>query len=52
MTEEEKKAKLEELRERLAAKRAAQLEQEKIDKKRNEVLDFCFCFSFKNVCGR
>lgn len=37
LTEEEKKARLQELREKLAAKRAGQSEQDKIDKKRNEV---------------
>jgi hypothetical protein len=37
LTEEEKKARLEELREKLAAKRAVQSEQEKLDRKRNEV---------------
>lgn len=37
LTEEEKKAKLAELREKLAAKRALQSEQDKIDQKRNEV---------------
>ncbi|RMZ85511.1 hypothetical protein DV737_g702, partial [Chaetothyriales sp. CBS 132003] len=36
LTEEEKKAKLAGLREKLAAKRAATSEQDKIDKKRNE----------------
>lgn len=36
LTEEEKKQKLEELRERLAAKRAVQSEQDKVDAKRNE----------------
>ncbi|KAL4763243.1 uncharacterized protein BDW70DRAFT_158086 [Aspergillus foveolatus] len=36
LTEEEKKARLQELREKLAAKRAVQSEQDKIDKKRNE----------------
>ncbi|RAL05780.1 UBA and UBX domain-containing protein [Aspergillus ibericus CBS 121593] len=36
LTEEEKKARLEELRQKLAAKRAGQSEQDKIDKKRNE----------------
>ncbi|KAI9708080.1 MAG: hypothetical protein M1820_004284 [Bogoriella megaspora] len=36
LTEEEKAAKLQELREKLAAKRAGQSEQDKIDKKRNE----------------
>ncbi|KAL2852814.1 hypothetical protein BJY01DRAFT_232472 [Aspergillus pseudoustus] len=36
LTEEEKKARLQDLRERLAAKRAGQSEQDKIDKKRNE----------------
>lgn len=39
LTEEEKIAKLAELRERLAEKRAVQSEQDKIDKKRNEVSD-------------
>ena len=37
LTEEEKKARLEELRQKLAEKRAGQSEQDKIDKKRNEV---------------
>jgi hypothetical protein len=37
LTEEDKKARLQELREKLAAKRAGQSEQDKIDKKRNEV---------------
>lgn len=36
LTEEEKKARLVELREKLAAKRALQSEQDKVDKKRNE----------------
>ncbi|KAL4938999.1 hypothetical protein BDV06DRAFT_43868 [Aspergillus oleicola] len=36
LTEEEKKVRLQELREKLAAKRAGQSEQDKIDKKRNE----------------
>jgi hypothetical protein len=36
LTEEEKKQKLEEMRERLAAKRAAASEQDKIDRKNNE----------------
>lgn len=36
LTEEEKKQKLEELREKLAAKRATQAEQDKEDRKRNE----------------
>ncbi|KAL4978079.1 hypothetical protein BDW66DRAFT_149511 [Aspergillus desertorum] len=36
LTEGEKKARLQELREKLAAKRAVQSEQDKIDKKRNE----------------
>ncbi|RDW57140.1 uncharacterized protein DSM5745_11538 [Aspergillus mulundensis] len=36
LTEEEKKARLQELREKLAAKRAGQSEQDKVDKKRNE----------------
>lgn len=37
LTEEQKKQRLAELREKLAAKRAGLSEQEKIDKKRNEV---------------
>ena len=37
LTEEEKKAKLEELRAKAAAKRAGGSEQDKLDKKRNEV---------------
>jgi hypothetical protein len=37
LTEEEKKAKLDALREKLASKRATQSEQDKIDKKRNDV---------------
>ncbi|PWY86224.1 hypothetical protein BO70DRAFT_361049 [Aspergillus heteromorphus CBS 117.55] len=36
LTEEEKKNRLEELRQKLAAKRAGQSEQDKVDKKRNE----------------
>jgi len=39
LTEEEKKAKLVELREKLAAKRAGMSEQDKIDKKRNEEIN-------------
>ncbi|KIW94336.1 uncharacterized protein Z519_05652 [Cladophialophora bantiana CBS 173.52] len=39
LTEEEKKAKLAELREKLAAKRAIQSEQDKVDKKRNEQIN-------------
>lgn len=39
LTEEEKKAKLEELREKLAAKRAQMSEQEKVDRKRNEEIN-------------
>jgi UBX domain-containing protein 1/4 len=39
LTEEEKKAKLEELREKLAAKRAGMSEQDKLDKKRNEEIN-------------
>jgi UBX domain-containing protein 1/4 len=38
-TEEEKKAKLQELREKLAAKRAGMSEQEKLDRKRNEEIN-------------
>lgn len=37
LTEEEKKAKLEDLRQKLAAKRSVQSVQDKIDQKRNEV---------------
>lgn len=37
LTEEQKKERLAELREKLAAKRAVQSEQDKIDQKRNEV---------------
>ena len=37
LSEEEKKAKLEELRAKAAAKRAGGSEQDKLDKKRNEV---------------
>jgi len=36
LTEEEKKVKLEELKEKLAAKRALQSDQDKVDKKKNE----------------
>ena len=39
LTEEEKKAKLEDLRAKLAAKRAGGSEQDKLDKKKNEVRD-------------
>jgi DNA repair exonuclease SbcCD ATPase subunit len=39
LTEEEKKAKLQELREKLAAKRAGMSEQERLDKKRNEEIN-------------
>ena len=37
LTEEDKKARLEELRQKLAEKRAGMSEQDKLDKKRNEV---------------
>lgn len=37
LTEEEKKARLDDLRQKLAEKRAGMSEQDKIDKKRNEV---------------
>lgn len=37
LTEEEKKARLEELRAKLALKRAGQSEQDKLDKKKNDV---------------
>jgi hypothetical protein len=46
LTEEEKKAKLQELRAKAAAKRAGGSEQDKIDKKRNEV---CRCMQGR-VC--
>ncbi|KAK5046141.1 hypothetical protein LTR84_008598 [Exophiala bonariae] len=39
LTEEEKKAKLNELREKLAAKRGLQAEQDKVDQKRNEQIN-------------
>lgn len=39
LTEEEKKAKLDELREKLAAKRGVQAEQDKADQKRNEQIN-------------
>lgn len=39
LTEEEKKAKLADLREKLAAKRAVQAEQDKVDQKRNEQIN-------------
>ena len=39
LTEEEKKAKLSELREKLAAKKAVMSEQDKLDKKRNEEIN-------------
>lgn len=39
LTEEEKKAKLDELRAKLAAKRAGQSEQDKLDQKRNEEIN-------------
>lgn len=39
LTEEEKKAKLQELREKLAAKRGLQAEQDKVDQKRNEQIN-------------
>lgn len=38
LTEEEKKAKLEEMRRKLAEKRAGGSEQDKLDKKKNEVI--------------
>lgn len=40
LTEEEKQKRLQELREKLAAKRSVQSEQDKEDKKRNEVGSF------------
>jgi hypothetical protein len=39
LTAEEKQAKLEQLRQKLAVKRAAQSEQDKLDQKRNEVIE-------------
>ena len=39
LTEEEKKARLSELREKLAAKRAVQSEQDKVDQKKNEQIN-------------
>lgn len=57
LTEEQKKQRLDELREKLAAKRAAQGEQDKADKKRNEVwnslllklfIDFSYTFLRKS----
>ena len=42
LTEEEKKAKLDDLRQKLAEKRAGMSEQDKIDKKRNEVRNWTF----------
>jgi UBX domain-containing protein 1/4 len=39
LTEEGKQAKLADLREKLAAKRALQSEQDKVDKKKNEVIN-------------
>ena len=48
MTEEEKKAKLDEMRKRLAEKRAGGSEQDKVDKKRNEVsLYYVSCWAQK-----
>ena len=41
LTEEEKKAKLEELRRKLAEKRAGTSEQDKADQKKNEVSNVC-----------
>lgn len=41
LTEEEKKKKLEDLRSKLAEKRAVQSDQDKADKKRNEVWSDC-----------
>ena len=43
LTEEEKKAKLEELRKKLAEKRSGTSEQDKLDKKRNEVRPRSVC---------
>ena len=43
LTEEEKKAKLEELRKKLAEKRSGTSEQDKIDKKKNEVRPYPDC---------
>jgi hypothetical protein len=41
LTEAEKKAKLEELRQKLEQKRAGSSEQDKLDQKRNEVCGIC-----------
>ena len=46
LTEEEKKAKLEELKNRLASKRAGQAEEDKADKKRNEVCNILSLYDF------
>ena len=46
LTEEEKAAKLAQLREKLAAKRANQAEQDKVEKKRNEVSSVSFTHWF------
>ena len=45
LTEEEKKAKLDDLRKKLAEKRAGGSEQDKIEKKRNEASPFLYCQS-------
>ena len=52
LTEDQKKEKLAELREKLAEKRAGQSEQDKIDKKRNEVciLLLGLITSYQNMC--
>jgi ssDNA-binding Zn-finger/Zn-ribbon topoisomerase 1 len=46
LTEEEKKARLQELREKLKAKREGMSEQDKLDKKKNEVR---YAFPFFNI---
>lgn len=47
LTEEQKQSRLEELRQKLASKRAVQSEQEKEDKKRNEVRNLLYLKSSK-----
>jgi hypothetical protein len=53
LTEDQKKAKLEELRERLLAKKAAQADKDKEDAKRNEVTNYSpstSVVSLSNTC--
>lgn len=49
LTEEQKKGRLDELREKLAAKRAVQSEQDKVEKKRNEVRAFSHLLNIPNT---